>query len=524
MTTLTAFAAHDAQLARLLVPVLGVIGQLRVFFGSEIALVASGAPGRRAAAAQVERGTTVFDHFVPRSRRSKEAAAVKTEVANAHQDSLFDRLAAFVGIAGLASVLLVVGLAWQVPRRSFRLLRDQQLARAETDRLRQEAEAVQTLTAELSSAVTVDDVHAAVGATGRALLGADAVSIALLEPGSDRIEVWSSGPAGESDPAAQSLAAAAEPTGRAVVTDGQARFLDRLEDDADGAGALALLPLAAPRRRPRGYLALHYRDGRAFPASEQARLRVVCGQIESALSRASIQDQDRRTAEELQRALLPASLPAPAAARLVAYYRPGSEGTIVGGDWYDAVERDDGTIAGSVGDVAGHGIPAAAQMGRLRHSYRAYALEHRSPAEILARLTHHIAPDAMATALCFDIDPAAGLLRYCSAGHPPAILYSIARRETTLLDELHAPPLGAATPADFVDARVQIEPGTVIFAYTDGLVEHRRVNLSERIQTLAERVAGGSVDDLQAYVAGVVDAMEIERGNPDDIAVLAIAL
>ena len=117
---------------------------------------------------------------------------------------------------------------------------------------------MQTLTAELSSAVTVDDVHAAVGTTGRALLGADAVSIALLEPGSDRIEVWSSGAAGESDPAAQSLAAAAEPTGRAVVTDGQARFLARLDDDADGAGALALLPLAAPRRRPRGYLALHY--------------------------------------------------------------------------------------------------------------------------------------------------------------------------------------------------------------------------------------------------------------------------
>ena len=342
--------------------------------------------------------------------------------------------------------------------------------------------------------------------------------------GRSRLEVWSSGAAGESDSAVSSLAAAAEPTGRAVLADGQARFLDRLDEAADGAGALALLPLAAPRRQPRGYLAVRYRDGRAFSASEQARLRVVCGQIESALSRASLQDQDRRTAEELQRALLPASLPAPAAARLVAYYRPGSEGTIVGGDWYDAVERADGTIAGSVGDVAGHGIPAAAQMGRLRHSYRAYALEHRSPAEILARLTRHIAPEAMATALCFDIDPAAGLLRYCSAGHPPAILYSSARRETLMLDELHAPPLGAAGPGDFVDACVRIEPGTVIFSYTDGLVEHRRINLGDRIQTLAERVAGSSTDDLEAYVAAVVDAMKSERGNPDDIAVLAIAL
>ena len=69
-----------------------------------------------------------------------------------------------------------------------------------------------------------------------------------------------------------------------------------------------------------------------------------------------------------------------------------------------------------------------------------------------------------------------------------------------------------------------IGPETILFAYTDGLVERRRVSLSDRIQTLAERVAESPADDLETYVATVISAMEIERGNPDDIAILAIAL
>jgi CHASE3 domain sensor protein len=518
-------AGSDPLLGRLLLPVLGFAGQLRVFFTAEIELVASGVSGQHYAAHLIEHGRTIFDHFRAAISAVEALAALRTAQANARQDSLLDRLVGFVGVAGLASVALVALLAWRVPRSSFLVMRGQQRAQAEAERLRREAEAVQMLTAELSSAVTVADVRAAVREPGRTLLGADTVSIGLFDSSADRVEIWSSGPAdGAGRETVDAAGAAAERAGKATMVDGLPRFLERLGSANGNPGALALLPLAAPGEPPHGYLALHYRDSRSFPESERRRLRVVAGQVEGALARALVQEQDRRAAEALQRALLPASLPAPARGNLVGYYRPGSEGAIVGGDWYDAVLRDDGVIAGSVGDVAGHGIAAAALMGRLRHSYRAYALERNSPAEILARLTRHLTLDAMATALCFDVDPAARLLRYCSAGHPPAIVHFPERGETFLLDELRAPPLGAAQPGDFVDARVAIEPRTVLFAYTDGLVEQRRVSLSDRIQALTAKVAETPADDLEAYVAAIVAGMATERGNPDDIAVLALTI
>jgi serine phosphatase RsbU (regulator of sigma subunit) len=130
----------------------------------------------------------------------------------------------------------------------------------------------------------------------------------------------------------------------------------------------------------------------------------------------------------------------------------------------------------------------------------------------------------MATALCFDFDPTTRLLRYCSAGHPPAIVHYPERGETFLLEELHAPPLGAARAADFVDTRVEIEPRALLFAYTDGLVERRRVSLSDRIGALEALVAETPTDDLEAFVAAIVAGMASEAGNPDDIAVLALTI
>jgi serine phosphatase RsbU (regulator of sigma subunit)/CHASE3 domain sensor protein len=524
VAVLTARAEGDPRLAQLLTPVLHLVAQLNGFFAGEIRLASSGARGRRQAANLVEGGTTIFSQFRARIAAVQAYAAQQTEQARNRQDSLLRRLTAIVGGAGLAAIALVALLAWRVPQRAFMLVRDQQRAYDQTERLRREAEAVQALTADLSSSMTVADVHAALARTGRTLLGADAVSIGLLDPALDSVDVWryglSTGDASERDldPSASDL------PGAATIRDGRARFIESANGPNGRPGAIAVLPLAAPTEEPRGYLALHYASGHTFPEREQARLRVVAGQVETALLRAETQERDRRTAEALQRALLPISLPTPAGARLVGYYRPARERTIVGGDWYDAVELEEGIIAGSVGDVAGHGIPAAARMGRLRHSYHAYALEHRSPAEVLARLTRHIAPDAMATAFCFDVDPETRLLRYCSAGHLPAIVHSADSGRTMLLDTLSAPPLGSAEPTEFTDTTVRLDSRSVLLAYTDGLVEQRRATLDERIQTLVGHVAEMPTDDLDAFVAAIVASMESDDSNPDDIAILAITI
>jgi serine phosphatase RsbU (regulator of sigma subunit) len=113
----------------------------------------------------------------------------------------------------------------------------------------------------------------------------------------------------------------------------------------------------------------------------------------------------------------------------------------VGGDWYDVLQRPDGIVHVSVGDVAGRGVAAAALMGQLRSAFRAYAYDHVSPGAIMWRLMRHVDEDEMATAICITIDPSSGLLAYSSAGHPPPLLRDDGSGATVRLDLAQAPPL-----------------------------------------------------------------------------------
>ena len=82
----------------------------------------------------------------------------------------------------------------------------------------------------------------------------------------------------------------------------------------------------------------------------------------------------------------PRACPGSRALQLDARYLPASASAAIGGDWYDAVELEDGRVAVVVGDVVGHGLRAAVVMGQLRTAFRAYALLGTSPADTLARL------------------------------------------------------------------------------------------------------------------------------------------
>ena len=95
-------------------------------------------------------------------------------------------------------------------------------------------------------------------------------------------------------------------------------------------------------------------------------------EMEQKLNRAY--ERDHQVAETLQRSLLPEGLPRIDGVGLEARYLPAARGTAIGGDWYDALELDDGRVAVVVGDVVGHGLRAATMMGQLRNAFRAYAL------------------------------------------------------------------------------------------------------------------------------------------------------
>jgi hypothetical protein len=104
-----------------------------------------------------------------------------------------------------------------------------------------------------------------------------------------------------------------------------------------------------------------------------------------ALDNASRYAFERDVAVTLQHSLLPRALTGREGLTAAARYLPGARGTRVGGDWYDVLEVD-GKVVLVVGDVMGRGIEAAAVMGQLRATVRAYALEGHPPAEVLTRL------------------------------------------------------------------------------------------------------------------------------------------
>ena len=70
----------------------------------------------------------------------------------------------------------------------------------------------------------------------------------------------------------------------------------------------------------------------------------------------------------MQRSVLPERLPSVGGVTLAARYLPGTVGVDVGGDWYDIIQLEDGSIGLVVGDVVGKGVQAAAMMGQLRNA------------------------------------------------------------------------------------------------------------------------------------------------------------
>ncbi|MEU2711478.1 SpoIIE family protein phosphatase [Streptomyces sp. NPDC007205] len=211
--------------------------------------------------------------------------------------------------------------------------------------------------------------------------------------------------------------------------------------------------------------------------------------VEELVARAAVcVDNARRFVREhhaalaLQTSLLPPDLPDHCAVEVAYRYLPTDAEAGVGGDWFDVIPLSGARVALVVGDVVGHGIHAAASMGRLRAAVQTLADLDLPPDELLARLDDlvvRLADEAEAatdgpvvigaTCVYAVYDPISRKLSVARAGHPtPAIAHL---SEPVELPDIPAgPPLGLGG-LPFESAEIELEEGSVVALYTDGLIE-----------------------------------------------------
>ena len=233
-------------------------------------------------------------------------------------------------------------------------------------------------------------------------------------------------------------------------------------------------------------------------------------------------DRQHRIAETLQRALLPQDLPSVEGLAFAARYLPAEVGFKAGGDWYDVIPLANGDVGLVIGDVAGHGLEAASVMGQLRMAVRAYALEGHRPADIVAHadaVLRIVAPQELATIVYAEVDPASGRIGLVSAGHPPPIV--IGAEGARYLEPPRQPPIGVARTSTYGELVVDLDPGTTIVLYTDGLIDRRDIALDEGMEQLLTAAGSDRGRPVEAVCRELIKAL-VPNEATDDIALLAM--
>ncbi|MFE0511020.1 SpoIIE family protein phosphatase [Streptomyces sp. NPDC058964] len=273
-----------------------------------------------------------------------------------------------------------------------------------------------------------------------------------------------------------------------------------------------------------------FEDDDATVAQEFSSRAAVC------IDNARRFTQQQSAALTLQRSLLPSVAPDLPAVEVACRYLPASCEPGIGGDWFDVIPLSGARVALVVGDVVGHGIHAAASMGRLRAAVRTLASLDLEPVEVVARLDDLVGLLATeleanadgnrsaaeqvlgATCLYAVYDPVSRRCSLARAGHPAPVV-STPDGQVTLLDMPAGPPLGlGGLPFETYD--LDLPEGSLLTLYTDGLLEARSGDVDAAVENLRECLAH-SADPLDHTCHAVVDALlSVDHVPTDDVALL----
>ncbi|HEX5108166.1 MAG TPA: ADOP family duplicated permease [Vicinamibacterales bacterium] len=307
-----------------------------------------------------------------------------------------------------------------------------------------------------------------------------------------------------------------------------------------GTDARIAVPLWS-RQELAGVLLLGAPAGReAFTADEKGLLSAAADVFALLIenvglnARALQQEKLRRDlalAAEVQRRLLPAEPPRCETATLAAFTLPART---VGGDYYDFLELPGERMAIAVADIAGKGIPAALLMSALQASLRVLAAEHDlSPSQLAARMSGFLhestAGNSYATFFYAQLDVRRRRLQYVNAGHNPP--YLVRRIGTGVeIAELTegGTVLGLFPHVEYQDGHVDLCPGDLLVAFTDGVTEARNEAGEEfgdeRLQDLLREVAGSPAETVSSILSDRVRQWIGAAEQHDDVTFVIAAV
>jgi sigma-B regulation protein RsbU (phosphoserine phosphatase) len=218
------------------------------------------------------------------------------------------------------------------------------------------------------------------------------------------------------------------------------------------------------------------RGARSFvqkPWDDTTLVEVVKREVDEGLS---LRRRDAKLAREheearlIQRALLPATMPAVRGCDLAAIWTPASG---LGGDCYDVVRFSDDRVALSIADVVGKGLPAALLMSNLQAAVRAFATPSADPHDLCVSvnrlLCHNISAGKFVTFVYAVVDTGTGVIKYANAGHNPPIV----ARASGVIDRLTPTGLvlGVAPDWSYTSGVVPFSRGDRLICFTDGITE-----------------------------------------------------
>ena len=239
-------------------------------------------------------------------------------------------------------------------------------------------------------------------------------------------------------------------------------------------------------------------------------------------------ESDLELSAKVQQALLPQTTPDIPGLELAAFSRPAST---VGGDYFDFFRFRDASHGLVIGDVMGHGIAASLLMASLQASLRTLAPDYESPARIVERLNyifgHNVQLTKFVTLFVARYDPEKARLTYTNAGHNPPLLVRADLNSEGPLTWLR--PTGAAIglveDINYEEKDVYLQPGDLVFFYTDGVTESRSAEREEfgdaRLADVLRRNSQLSPPELIMHVRRELETFSRSQLLEDDTSMVA---